>query len=99
MQEQVYAEFTERVAATVGKLRQGPALGHGPVDCGAMCLPGLAERVQELVDDAVALGARVSTQPLLSAVMCQSASKLGQDVQALQSGAKFGTFLACDPAA
>ena len=29
------------------------------VDCGAMCMPGLAEKVQELVDDAVAKGAKV----------------------------------------
>ena len=29
------------------------------VDCGAMCMPGLAQKVQELVDDAVANGATV----------------------------------------
>ena len=40
-------------------MRQGHALGEAPVDCGAMCLPGLAERVAELVDDAVAAGAQV----------------------------------------
>lgn len=40
-------------------MRQGHALGEAPVDCGAMCLPGLAERVGELVDDAVAAGAQV----------------------------------------
>ena len=45
---------------------QGPALGGrsgagrvDQVDCGAMCMPGLAEKVQELVDDAVAKGAKV----------------------------------------
>lgn len=29
------------------------------VDCGAMCMPGAAEKVQELIDDAVAKGAKV----------------------------------------
>ncbi len=31
----------------------------GGVDCGAMCMPGLAQQVQQLVDDAVAKGATV----------------------------------------
>ena len=30
-----------------------------------MCMPGLAEKIQELVDDAVAKGATVSRCPLL----------------------------------
>jgi len=30
------------------------------VDCGAMCMPGAAEKVQELIDDAVAKGAKVT---------------------------------------
>lgn len=29
-------------------LLQGPALGPSPVDCGAMCMPGLAEKVTQL---------------------------------------------------
>ena len=29
------------------------------VDCGSMCMPGAAEKVQELVDDAVRKGAQV----------------------------------------
>ena len=33
--------------------------GGDVVDCGALCLPGLAERVHELVHDAVASGARL----------------------------------------
>lgn len=45
--------------AVAGKLRQGPAAGEGVVDCGSMCMPGQAEKVQELVDDAVAKGAKV----------------------------------------
>lgn len=50
---------------------QGPALGGRDgsvrpeeVDCGAMCMPGLAEKVQQLVDDAVAKGAKVGGQGL-----------------------------------
>lgn len=30
------------------------------VDCGAMCMPGAAEKVQDLIDDAVKKGAVVS---------------------------------------
>ncbi len=41
------------------QLRQGHALGDRPVDCGAMCMPGLAEKVAELVDEAVQKGAQV----------------------------------------
>ena len=35
------------------------AAGDAMVDCGAMCLPGLAEKVHELVEDARAKGARI----------------------------------------
>ena len=60
----VYDAFVARVAAVARRLRQGPALGglggggNAVVDCGAMCLPGLAERVAGLVDEAVAQGAQ-----------------------------------------
>lgn len=56
----VHDTFVARVAETANKLRQGAPLGHGMVDAGAMCLPGLADKVAELVDDAVAHGAKVS---------------------------------------
>ena len=47
-------------SSVVARMRQGaPCGGQGLVDVGAMCLPGLAEKVQELIDDAVAKGARV----------------------------------------
>lgn len=36
-------------------------LSAGPVDCGAMCMPGSVEKVQRLVDDAVAKGAKALT--------------------------------------
>lgn len=37
---QVYDKFVGKVVEVVGKMRQGPALGSSPVDCGAMCMPG-----------------------------------------------------------
>ena len=46
------------------QLRQGHALGGRPVDCGAMCMPGLAEKVGQLVEDAVHGGAKVTLSPL-----------------------------------
>lgn len=48
-----------RAADTTSKLRQGAASGEAMVDCGAMCMPGAAEKVQELIDDAVEKGAQV----------------------------------------
>ena len=38
---------------------QGPPLRPAGVDCGAMCMPGAAEKVAALVDDAVIKGAKV----------------------------------------
>lgn len=57
----VYTQFVQQVSATCRKMRQGPTLGPEVVDAGAMCMPGLAERVHELVQDAVSHGAKVST--------------------------------------
>ncbi|KAL6785877.1 ALDH22 [Auxenochlorella protothecoides x Auxenochlorella symbiontica] len=57
--ERLFEEFVQRCVAVAGKLRQGPAAGEDVVDCGSMCMPGQAEKVQELVDDAVAQGAKV----------------------------------------
>ncbi|KAL4441818.1 hypothetical protein ABPG77_003734 [Micractinium sp. CCAP 211/92] len=59
VQERVYDEFVRRAAGTTSKLRQGAASGGAMVDCGAMCMPGAAEKVQELIDDAVEKGAQV----------------------------------------
>ena len=59
---QVFDDFVRRAAATAAALRQGPASGEEPVDLGAMCMPGAAEKVQELIDDAVKKGARVGGQ-------------------------------------
>ncbi len=59
VQEAVYDSFVNQVAEVTKKMRQGPALGGGTVDCGAMCMPGLAEKVADLVGDAVQHGAKV----------------------------------------
>ncbi|KAL4856021.1 Aldehyde dehydrogenase 22A1 [Chlorella vulgaris] len=60
VQNTIHDEFVRRAAVTTAALRQGPASGEGMVDCGAMCMPGAAEKVQELVDDAVKKGAKVA---------------------------------------
>ena len=57
VQAPVYEAFLSAVTEAAKQLRQGPALGEQPVDCGAMCMPGLAEKVASLVDEAVADGA------------------------------------------
>eukprot|EP00892_Ulva_mutabilis_P007130 jgi/Ulvmu1/478/UM001_0486.1 len=57
--EAVYEEFLAACAAITSGLRQGDPLGPDTVDCGAMCLPGLAEQVHALVEDARARGARI----------------------------------------
>ena len=61
VQAAVYDSFVQQVAEVTSRIRQGPAVGGGTVDCGAMCMPGLAQKVGELVDDAVQHGAKVST--------------------------------------
>ena len=55
--------FVAKLAAVAACMRQGPPLngrGNTGVDIGAMCLPGEVERIQALVDDAVARGATVA---------------------------------------
>jgi len=54
----IYDKFVAAVTSIVGQMRQGHALGEDTVDCGAMCMPGLAQKVEALVADAVAKGAR-----------------------------------------
>lgn len=36
-----------------------PAVAAGPMDAGAMCMPGAVDKVQRLIDDAVSKGAQV----------------------------------------
>jgi acyl-CoA reductase-like NAD-dependent aldehyde dehydrogenase len=55
----VYDEFVARMEKRVAALRQGPPLDGPIVDCGAMTMPRQLEIIQDLVDDAVAKGARV----------------------------------------
>ncbi|KAK9916194.1 hypothetical protein WJX75_009917 [Coccomyxa subellipsoidea] len=59
VQASVYERFVDAAVGVARQLRQGPALGNSPVDCGAMCMPGLAEKVAQLVEEAVADGAKV----------------------------------------
>uniref|UniRef100_A0A383W5Q6 Aldehyde dehydrogenase domain-containing protein n=1 Tax=Tetradesmus obliquus TaxID=3088 RepID=A0A383W5Q6_TETOB len=59
VQRKVYGKFCERVTEVAKSMRQGPTLGAGPMDAGAMCMPGSVQKVQRLIDDAVAKGATV----------------------------------------
>lgn len=65
----VYDTFVARVADVAARMRQGSPLGGSTVDAGAMCLPGLAHKVRELVDDAVAHGAKVLSHACVSLCM------------------------------
>ena len=53
--------FVDACARVVRQMRVGDVsdAAAGRVDCGSLCLPGLAEKVQSLVDDAVGKGAKV----------------------------------------
>lgn len=68
VQAPVYDRFVDAAAGVARRLRQGPALGDAPVDCGAMCMPGLAEKVAQLVEDAVADGAKVAIHTCVPAL-------------------------------
>ncbi|EIE25874.1 ALDH-like protein [Coccomyxa subellipsoidea C-169] len=59
VQAPVFDRFVDAAVGVARRLRQGPALGDVPVDCGAMCMPGLADKVAHLVEEAVADGAKV----------------------------------------
>ncbi len=58
--ETVYDRFVEAVTARTKALRQGPPLA-GQADVGAMTMPRQLEILEDLVNDAVAKGARVLT--------------------------------------
>ena len=56
-------KFLTTVVSCVKKMRQAPPLngnGNTGVDIGALCLPGEAARIQELIDDATRRGAEVA---------------------------------------
>lgn len=60
--ESVHDEFSEKIAALTESLTTGASLGNPFVDCGAICMgPNQLKKYQELVDDAVAKGARCLT--------------------------------------
>ena len=68
LQAPIHDAFVSRAAEVAQRLRQGPAAserGGRVVDVGATCLPGLAEKIASLVDDAVAKGAKVSDRDSL----------------------------------
>jgi len=61
VEEPVYDQFTAKLAAEVGKLRQGSDDARNPKDVGAMTSPNQIGIVEDQVDDALAQGARALT--------------------------------------
>jgi acyl-CoA reductase-like NAD-dependent aldehyde dehydrogenase len=61
VEEPAYDEFTAKLAAEVGKLRQGADTARDPKDVGAMTSPNQIGIVEDQVDDALAQGARALT--------------------------------------
>jgi acyl-CoA reductase-like NAD-dependent aldehyde dehydrogenase len=61
VEEPVYDEFVQRVTDNIRKLRQGPPVGEGSVDVGAVIFPPQLDIVDRHVRDAVAKGAKVLT--------------------------------------
>lgn len=59
--EKIVDTFLDACMTAVMQMRIGAASQDRRVDFGSLCLPGLAEKVQSLVDDAVARGATVVT--------------------------------------
>ena len=58
--EGIYDEFVDKITKEVKELRQGnphSAETRSSIDCGSMCMPTAAKRVQELVNEAVSKGA------------------------------------------
>jgi succinate-semialdehyde dehydrogenase/glutarate-semialdehyde dehydrogenase len=58
--ESLAAEFTARLGAAVEAMRVGPAHTTGGVDVGPLITAAQAERVERIVEDAIADGARVA---------------------------------------
>lgn len=80
----VARRFVSSVVEVSKQLRQGHALGDRPVDCGAMCMPGLAEKVAQLVEEAVQQGAKVISAALLMAAIGWRRELMCAQVAALQ---------------
>jgi succinate-semialdehyde dehydrogenase/glutarate-semialdehyde dehydrogenase len=56
----MYAEFSDRLAAAMAELKVGPGLQEG-IDVGPLINASTVDKVAELVDDAVAGGAKILT--------------------------------------
>src|SRR5690606_26291588 len=54
--EKIYERFVARVVEVVGQMRQGPPL-ESTVDIGAIVSPAQLDRIEHLVQDAIAKGA------------------------------------------
>ncbi|GAX82092.1 hypothetical protein CEUSTIGMA_g9520.t1 [Chlamydomonas eustigma] len=65
--------YCVEVVKAVNKMRQGAPLGDGMKDAGAMTMPGLPQKVHELVQDAVSKGAK-----LLAGGVLPPAGSVGQ---------------------
>jgi acyl-CoA reductase-like NAD-dependent aldehyde dehydrogenase len=61
VEEPVYDDFVAKLAAEVGRIRQGADDAHNPKDVGAMTSPNQTAIVEGQVDDALANGARALT--------------------------------------
>jgi acyl-CoA reductase-like NAD-dependent aldehyde dehydrogenase len=61
VEEPAYDQFVSKLAAEVGKLRQGVDSARDPKDVGAMTSPNQIGIVEDQVDDALASGARALT--------------------------------------
>jgi aldehyde dehydrogenase (NAD+) len=65
VERRVFAEFTELLASRVSKLVVGPGNREG-VNLGPLAIPALRDRIDRLVDDAKARGARVIAEGRLA---------------------------------
>jgi acyl-CoA reductase-like NAD-dependent aldehyde dehydrogenase len=61
VEEPIYDEFVGKLAAEVGRIRQGADDARNPMDVGAMTSPNQTAIVEGQVDDALANGARALT--------------------------------------
>ncbi|ORX72723.1 ALDH-like protein [Linderina pennispora] len=61
VQQQAYGAFVEEMLLRIKKLRLGSILEDSEVDCGAMVMANTFDRLEALVQDAVAKGARCLT--------------------------------------
>ena len=58
VQKGIYEKFVQQLQASASQLRQGHAAQPGSVDVGAICSPLQVKVIEDLVDDALASGAK-----------------------------------------